>query len=77
MPTRTFTATAPVDLLRSMAPQAAGHTDPSMALARDSAWVALRTETGPATVHISGSGTSFAAEAWGPGAEIALDVLEG
>ncbi|NQV05938.1 DNA-3-methyladenine glycosylase 2 family protein [bacterium] len=77
MPTRSITAIAPVDLARSVGVQAAGSGDPTMAVAAGSVWAAMRTPDGPATVNITGEGLHLEAEAWGPGAEIALERAPG
>jgi len=69
---RTFTSLAPVDLRQSIGGYSAGGADPSIALDPDSAWLALRTSAGPATLHFTG-GATITAEAWGPGADLALE----
>ena len=72
MPTRTFTPIAPVNLGSAIGGYSAGGHDPSIALEADGAWLALRTPDGPATLHFTG-GDPITAEAWGPGAEAALE----
>jgi hypothetical protein len=69
---RTFTSLAPVDLRQSISGYSAGGADPSIALDPESAWLALRTSAGPATLHFTG-GATITAEAWGPGADLALE----
>jgi 3-methyladenine DNA glycosylase/8-oxoguanine DNA glycosylase len=44
-----------------------------MRFAADGVWRATRTPTGPATVHLRGGGERVEAEAWGPGADWAMD----
>jgi len=46
-----------------------------MRIAADGVWRATRTPTGPATTHITVRGATVAGQAWGPGAEWALDAL--
>ena len=77
MPQRPITSLAPVDLLRTLAPQAAGRSDPTMRLAAGEVMLALRLPTGPATVRIGGAGRDLTAEAWGPGAGEALERAPG
>ena len=72
MPTRSFSPIAPVDLGAAIAGYSAGGHDPSIAIDRDGAWLALRTSEGPATLLFTGGGL-IAAEGWGPGAEAALE----
>jgi 3-methyladenine DNA glycosylase/8-oxoguanine DNA glycosylase len=50
--------------------------DPSIAV-DDGSWVAILTDTGPATVHFAGSGVVIDVEAWGQGAERALELAPG
>lgn len=76
MPTRTFTSLAPVDLRATIGGYSAGGADPSIGLDADGAWLALRTPAGPATLHFTGDST-VTAEAWGPGAESALERAPG
>ncbi|HAX82712.1 MAG TPA: DNA-3-methyladenine glycosylase, partial [Actinobacteria bacterium] len=60
-----------MDLRAAIGGYSAGGADPSIALASDGAWLALRTSDGPVTLHFSG-GDTIAAEAWGPGVDLAL-----
>jgi 3-methyladenine DNA glycosylase/8-oxoguanine DNA glycosylase len=67
----------PVDLRRTISALRRGGGDPTTVLARDGLWRAMHTADGPATLHVvapvtDGLTTSVTAEAWGPGAELAL-----
>lgn len=72
MPSRAFTSMAPVDLRAAIGGYSAGGADPSIALDSAGAWLALRTSNGPATLHFA-VGEAISAEAWGPGADLALE----
>jgi 3-methyladenine DNA glycosylase/8-oxoguanine DNA glycosylase len=72
MTVRSFPLTAPLDLLRTLAPLSRGPYDPTIRLAAGRAWRATRTPDGPATVALAHTGDAVRAEAWGPGAERAL-----
>lgn len=76
MSVRTFTVGAPIDLRRTISFLAIGPSDPSIVTAPGEAWIATRTPEGPATLHMSGSG-EIGAEAWGPGADWALENAPG
>lgn len=54
-----------------------GGGDPSVRLGPAEAVVALHTGTGPATLRLSGAGTTIEAEAWGPGTDAALERAPG
>jgi 3-methyladenine DNA glycosylase/8-oxoguanine DNA glycosylase len=73
MPTRTIELDRPLDLRLTLAPHLRGAADPSMRLYRDGAIRATRTPDGPATVALSLRGATLLVEAWGPGADRALD----
>lgn len=73
-------APAPIDLPRTLGAFRTGRADPSMRLHGSTAWRATRTPDGPATVQIVATdaldgqlATRFAARAWGPGADWALE----
>ncbi|NIR38460.1 MAG: DNA-3-methyladenine glycosylase 2 family protein, partial [Actinobacteria bacterium] len=70
---RTITLRAGVDLRSSLAVLQGGRRDPVARLEAGDAWLAMRTPDGAATLHLSGGGTRVEAEAWGPGAEWALN----
>ena len=72
MPTRTFGSVAPIDLARTVRFLAIGPSDPSITTRPGEAWIATRTPDGPATLHVSNGG-EFRAEAWGVGADWALE----
>lgn len=72
MPVRTFQVTAPLDLVRTLAPLARGPYDPTIRLAAGRVWRALRTPDGPATIALAHACETVRAEAWGPGADRAL-----
>lgn len=74
-----FRATGLIDLPLSLAPLRHGSGDPTIRLERDGAWLARRTDDGPATVHLwmDGGGRAIRAEAWGAGAQMALDAAPG
>ncbi len=73
MPTRTFPSQRPLDLRRTLAPLSRGPRDPTIRLAAGRAWRASHTPTGPATVALIQDRETVRAEAWGPGADSALD----
>lgn len=76
MPSRTFVPLAPVDLRAAIGGLSAGGPDPSIAVDDDGAWLATHTPDGPATLHFVG-GPTITVEAWGPGAESALERAPG
>jgi len=69
---RTITCTKPVDLRLTlgMLPSGRGLT---MRFAADGVWRATRTPAGPATLYLRGGGEHVDVEAWGPGAEWAVE----
>ncbi len=73
MTVRTFPVTAPLDLVRTLAPLARGPYDPTIRLATGRVWRALRTPDGPATIALLHAGDTVRAEAFGPGADRALE----
>ena len=77
MALRTIETRAPVRPAPTLARQSIGPTDPSVRLSGDEAWVAMRFPSGPATLHIRGTGNQIEAEAWGEGAAEALDRAPG
>jgi 3-methyladenine DNA glycosylase/8-oxoguanine DNA glycosylase len=70
---RTYPVTGSLDLRRTLAPLVRGPYDPTMRLAAGRAWRATRTLDGPATIALALDGDQLRAEAWGAGAERALD----
>ena len=53
--------------------QRIGRRDPTFHLTDSDAFRAWRTPTGPATLHVRDTGTILKAQAWGPGAQWAID----
>ena len=76
MPSRTFSPFAPVDLAIAIGGLSAGGNDPSIAVDADGVWLATRSPDGPATLRFT-QGNDITAEAWGPGADAALDRAPG
>jgi 3-methyladenine DNA glycosylase/8-oxoguanine DNA glycosylase len=74
MPSRTLLLDRPLDLGLTLGPHVRGTGDPTMRLGRTSAIRASRTPDGPATIDIRLNGARLEVEAWGPGAERALDA---
>ena len=77
MPSRTLQLDRPIDFPLTLGPHLRGKGDPTMRLARTEAIRATRTVDGPATVAIRLRGTEIDLEAWGPGADRALDGAPG
>ena len=78
MKERVFAGAADIDLRLTLGPLRHGPQDPTMRLARDGeAWRALLTPDGPATAHYFYDGHDIRVEAWGPGAEWALENAAG
>ncbi len=76
MPTRTLPVDGPFDLHRTVAIHLRGSGDPTMRISADGRIVrATRTPDGPATIELVASGGRVQAEAWGPGADRALEAL--
>lgn len=75
MPRRTIDLTAPLDLLTVAGLHFRGRGDPTGRVSSRSVMRATRTPDGPATILADVQGTRVEAEAWGPGAERALDGL--
>ena len=70
--TITLDLDAPLDLSASLGPLVRGHGDRTIRLARDRAWWATRTTSGPATVGLTVTRGRLRVDAWGSGAEVAL-----
>lgn len=73
MPVRTIPLDRPLDLRLTLGPHLRGAGDPAMRLGPGRAIRATRTADGPATIELSLQGPALRVEAWGPGAECALD----
>ncbi|MGZ5290415.1 MAG: DNA-3-methyladenine glycosylase family protein [Actinomycetota bacterium] len=73
MPARTISPTdGPIDLAGTLFPLRRGYQDPTTAISGAEALRSLRTQDGPATIHLRAVGRTIEAEAWGPGADRAL-----
>jgi 3-methyladenine DNA glycosylase/8-oxoguanine DNA glycosylase len=75
MPARTITPPFAVDLRLTLGGLRHGSGDPTMRLSPGEVWRASTTPDGPSTVHLRATGAALEAEAWGDGAEWALDNL--
>ncbi len=75
--TRTIEPAVPIDLAGTLFPFQRGAGDPTTRVDVRGAWRAIRTPDGPATLHVSSARDAIEAEAWGPGAEWALDDASG
>src|SRR5215210_7479371 len=73
MPARTIALHEPLDLTRTVGIHLRGNGDPTMRLAPGHLVRATRTGDGPATLEIIQRGDRLHAEAWGAGADRALD----
>ncbi len=71
--TRTVALTRPLDLRLTLSPFRLGKGDPSCLLRFDESVRASRTPQGPATLHLVVRRGELAAEAWGDGADWALE----
>ncbi len=69
--------TFPIDLAETLVPLCRGAGDPTMRVGLADAFRAMRTPEGPATVHIRSIGYDISAQAWGPGADWALESVPG
>ncbi len=75
MPRRTIDLTLPLDLVSVAGLHFRGRGDPTGRVATRSLVRATRTLDGPATLLAELQGTRLEAEAWGPGADRALEAL--
>jgi len=75
MAVRNYPVSAPLDLRRTLEPLSRGPYDPTIRLASGRVWRTTRTPDGPATISIVQTGDELRAEAWGPGADRALDAI--
>jgi 3-methyladenine DNA glycosylase/8-oxoguanine DNA glycosylase len=73
MPTRRYPVAGPLDLRRTLAPLGRGPGDRTIRFAPGRAWRATRTPDGPASMAIAQLADEIVVEAWGPGADRALD----
>jgi len=74
-----FSAADPVDLRLTLAPLRHGPNDDTIRFRRDGAWLARRTAAGPATLRLwtAPGDEAVHAQAWGPGAALALAAAPG
>ena len=75
MAVRSYPIRHPLDLRLTLAPLARGPYDPTIRFSSGRAWRATRTPDGPATVAMVHGGDALRVEAWGPGADRALDDI--
>ena len=75
VPTRAIDLTGPLDLRATLGIHLRGTGDLTMRLGADAVIRSTRTPDGPATIRIAAGGVRLEAEAWGPGADRALDGL--
>jgi 3-methyladenine DNA glycosylase/8-oxoguanine DNA glycosylase len=65
----------PLDLTLTLGRLRHGRQDPCLRLGSGRAWRATRTSAGAATLALTAEGGEIAAQAWGPGADAALEQL--
>ncbi len=63
----------PFDLRRTLSPLVRGNGDRTIRVGSHEGWLATRTADGPATLRLSAASGVLTAEAWGAGAELALE----
>ena len=73
MPRRTISLPFALDLRRSLRPMRLGKHDPTVLLAATTVLRASRTPAGAATMRVDHQGDRVVVEAWGDGAELALE----
>lgn len=76
MPSRIITPLAPVHPTSTIPSLGLGRGDPSVTV-DEGAWIAFRTPQGPASLRCRAIGGRIEAEAWGPGAQWALEAAPG
>jgi len=64
-----------LDLLRTVGMLRRGRNDPTMVIDGPVIWRAMRTPAGPTTLALRMIGGEVRATAWGPGADVALDLV--
>ena len=67
----------PLDLELTLGPLRHGRDDPTIRFAGGAVWLARATSAGPASLRLSVEPDAVVAEAWGPGAELALEAAPG
>jgi len=70
-----FATPEPIDLGLTLAPLRHGRDDPTIRFERDCVWLARATASGPAAVRLATDGRAITADAWGSGAELAIDAV--
>ena len=75
MSSRRYPVSGPLDLRRTLGPLGRGLGDRTIRFAPGRVWRATRTADGPASVAITQTADEIVAEAWGPGAERALEAV--
>jgi 3-methyladenine DNA glycosylase/8-oxoguanine DNA glycosylase len=73
MARRSITPPFAVDLCLTLAPLRHGVGDPTIRVVENEVVRATRTPVGPATLHLRATGSTIEAEAWGDGADWALE----
>ncbi|HVA85671.1 MAG TPA: hypothetical protein VNF73_05035 [Candidatus Saccharimonadales bacterium] len=73
MALRLLLSSRPIDLPRTLGPLWRGSGDPTMHVSRSEIWRATRTPEGPVSERIRPRAAGIEIEAWGPGAEWALE----
>jgi 3-methyladenine DNA glycosylase/8-oxoguanine DNA glycosylase len=74
---RSFPFDHPLDLARTVGPLRRGPGDPTMRVTAGEVVRAWRTPEGPATVRLTKAPNTLHAQAWGPGADAALEAAPG
>ena len=73
MLSRTYPLSGPLDVRRTLSPLGRGPGDRTLRFVANRAWRATRTPDGLATVALEHLGGQVRVQAWGPGAECAVD----
>jgi 3-methyladenine DNA glycosylase/8-oxoguanine DNA glycosylase len=73
MARRAILLDGPFDLRRTFSPLVRGNGDRTIRVGTSEAWWTTRTVDGPATLHLSVANGALTAEAWGAGAELAIE----
>ncbi|HEY5487454.1 MAG TPA: hypothetical protein VIK06_07395 [Candidatus Limnocylindrales bacterium] len=69
-----FDTPEPIDLGLTLGPLRHGRDDPTIRFEQDGVWLARSTEAGPASIRLATDGSAVVADAWGPGAELAIEA---
>jgi len=75
VPSRAIDLDRPLDLVRTLGIHVHGGGDPTIRILGNEAIRTTRTADGPATVRVLVRGRRLDAEAWGPGADVALEGI--